>query len=224
VYIPKIIRPGFDISITVTILQSNNPVTVKAHLSSQNRPDLLWTQDIIDSGKLAYTIIHCVSMSFSQICYLLTNDKTLVRGYCKCAGVCLLIEENKQKALGGDCSVVGYPPLNWKVGCSIHVYSTNRRNPPWESVHFNHLGKKQTSGFGLPPTAVTNMNLKKGFVQKKLIDDFFLDLQNRLRSKHLYGMKNTAWIYSLYIVSTIFSILTILFDKWMWTGTIASSL
>jgi len=37
----------------------------------------------------------------------------------------------------------------------------NYHSAPWErEFHFSHLGKKQISGFGLPPIAVTKTKLK----------------------------------------------------------------
>jgi len=36
----------------------------------------------------------------------------------------------------GDRSVVLCPPLNWKVGCSIHGHWVNRRSAPW-ATSFN---------------------------------------------------------------------------------------
>jgi len=31
----------------------------------------------------------------------------------------------------GNSSVVNFPPLSWKVGCSIHSHWVNCRSAPW---------------------------------------------------------------------------------------------
>jgi len=61
----------------------------------------------------------------------------------------------------GINSVVKCPPLNWKLGCSIHGHWVNFRSTPWARMFTqNRPGRGQISGFGLPLTAVTK-NLKK---------------------------------------------------------------
>ena len=63
-------------------------------------------------------------------------------------------------------SVAKCPPLNWKVGCSIHGHWVNFRSTPCARVFTqNRPGRGQISGFALPPlTAVTNTsNERKKF-------------------------------------------------------------
>jgi len=52
---------------------------------------------------------------------------------------------------GVRSSVVKCPPLNWKVGCSIHSHWVKCRSTPWASVLTqNRPGRGHISGFGLP--------------------------------------------------------------------------
>ena len=53
------------------------------------------------------------------------------------------------KHWGGKC-----PPLNWKIGCSIHGHLMKCRSAPWVRAFTAPPGKKHNSGFGLPPIAV----------------------------------------------------------------------
>jgi len=63
---------------------------------------------------------------------------------------------------GGTSSVVKCPPLNCKVGCSIHGHWVNGRSTPWARVFTkNRPVSGQISGFGLPLTAVIKNRIKK---------------------------------------------------------------
>jgi len=62
---------------------------------------------------------------------------------------------------GGNSSVVESPSLNWKAGCLTHNHWVNHHSAPWaRAFTFNRTSKRQVSGLGLPPMAVT----------KKMID------------------------------------------------------
>jgi len=62
----------------------------------------------------------------------------------------------------GDVSVVECPPLNRKVGCSIHGHWVNRRSAAQlKSISLNRPGKKQNSGFDLPSIATAQKLRKK---------------------------------------------------------------
>jgi len=51
VYIPKLIRPGFDVSITASILNTSNPVVVTAKLLSRDNETDLQASSTINPGK-----------------------------------------------------------------------------------------------------------------------------------------------------------------------------
>lgn len=59
---------------------------------------------------------------------------------------CRTCREQFHRHRGGDSSVIEYPPLVWKVGCSTHGHWVNRK-----SVYPNRHGKKHRSGFDLHP-------------------------------------------------------------------------
>jgi len=73
-----------------------------------------------------------------------------------------VVSSDGEHSRGDTSSVVKCPPLNWKVGCSIHGHCVNCPSFLGESVHPKSPLKGQLLGFGLPPTAVTkNSNKKK---------------------------------------------------------------
>jgi len=72
-----------------------------------------------------------------------------------------VVSSDGEHSRGDTSSVVKCPPLNWKVGCSIHGHCVNCPSFLGESVHPKSPLKGQLSGFGLPPTAVTKNSNKK---------------------------------------------------------------
>jgi len=60
------------------------------------------------------------------------------------------------KGLSGTSSVINCPPLNWKVGCSIHGRWVSFRSTSWARVFTqNRPDRGQISGFGLSLAGVT---------------------------------------------------------------------
>jgi len=56
VYIPKLIRPGFDVSITASILSAPNTVVVTARLLSTDNATALQASSTINPGKSTFVL------------------------------------------------------------------------------------------------------------------------------------------------------------------------